>query len=161
MQVYLSGPISDTSFDDASNWREYATKKLGDAGFVVRDPLRGKSFLSNQLTPGNTSEIDRDDYEKLGNPLLSDKALFRRDKLDVISSDIILCNFSEAKKASIGSIFELSLAEDHKKLAVIVLNKVVEEDAHNHPFVRESGVIFYSFEDALDYIISCNVKGVK
>ena len=157
MQIYLSGPISDTSFDDASSWRDYAAKKLEAAGFVVRDPLRGKSFLSSQLSPGSTAKIDREAYEKLDNPLLSDKALFRRDKLDVLSSDIVFCNFSEAKKASIGSIFELSLAEDHKKLVVIVLNKTAKEDSHDHPFVRESGVIFYDFEAALDYIVSCSV----
>ena len=161
MQVYLSGPISDTSVDDASSWRDYAIKKLEAAGFVVRDPLRGKSFLSSQLTPGSETKIDRESYEKLDNPLLSDKALFRRDKLDVLSSDIVFCNFSEAKKASVGSIFELSLAEDHKKLVVIVLNKTAKEDSHDHPFVRESGVIFYDFEQALAYIISCNVMGTN
>ena len=44
LQVYLSGPISGKSFEEAADWRKEVSIELHIAGFKVRDPLRGKSF---------------------------------------------------------------------------------------------------------------------
>jgi len=149
LTVYLSGPISGKSFDQATRWRQLAGGQLRAAGFRVLDPMRGKSFLSTQ------ARIEREAYERWANPRLSDKALTRRDKLDVLTADIILVYLMEADVASIGTIYEMAWAEDHNKLVVIALN---DHNVHNHPFVRETGVLFGTLGEALDYIVSCGVE---
>ena len=39
-------------------------------------------------------------------------------------------------------------------LCVIVMD---ENNVHNHPFIREGGVIFGNLEDAVKYVLSCAV----
>lgn len=152
LTVYLSGPITGLSFEAAMKWRTVATKRLRESGLRVLNPLRGKSFLGDQL---KGKEIQSKDLSE-NSPMLSDKALMSRDKLDVFNSDIILVNFMDAIKVSTGTIFELAWAEDHDKLVVIAAPKA--DPIHGHSFIRESGVIFNSFEPALDYVVSCGVE---
>src|SRR3990172_1203653 len=143
MRIYLSGPISGKTYKDASSWREDVGARLRAAGFEVRDPLRGKSFLSSQK-----GALDSHDYVKT-DPSLSDKALKKRDVLDVVASDIILVNFSDAETPSIGSIYELSIADFLNKLIVMVAP--VGPHPHDPPFVRDASVSFTSLEDAVRY----------
>ena len=131
LQVYLSGPISGKSFEEATDWRKEVSIELHIAGFRVRDPLRGKSFspMSHQ------KKINPKKYNSDSNPTLSDKALKDRDKLDVLSSDIVLANFMDATEKSTGTIFEIAWAEDHNKLVVVALPE--KDTLHNHPFISE------------------------
>src|SRR3990167_5890004 len=156
LQVYLSGPITGKSFDEATNWRHDAMVELHIAGFKVRDPLRGKSFspLSHQ------KKIDHKAYKAEANPTLSDKALHDRDILDVISSDILLVNFMDATQVSIGTVIEIAIGAYLNKLVVIAAPK--DDKFHNHPFIRvEATVIFHTFEEALRYVISFGVEEIK
>ena len=179
--VYLSGPITGKTFKEAEEKRLFVAEQLRAAGFRVLDPLRGKSYvLSHQRKP-----IKEHDAKK--NPTLSDKALKSRDKLDTLSCEIVLADFSEPAMitvedilhmrgisvegvsteileaaidlASIGSIFEVAWAEDHNKLVVAVIP--AEHSVHNHAFVRESAVIYETLEEAVRYIISCGVEEIK
>lgn len=152
LMVYLSGPISGKSFEEATDWRKEVSIELHIAGFRVRDPLRGKSFS----TMSHQKKINPKEYNASNNPTLSDKALKNRDKLDVLSSDIVLANFMEASQVSIGTVFELAWAEDHNKLVIVALPK--KDTLHDHPFIRESAVIFHSLEDAVRYTVSCGVE---
>lgn len=152
MRVYLSGPISDQAFKTATTWRDNAAAFLLKLGLTPLDPLRGKSFLSSQ------KKIEREIYEAMHNPILSDKALFSRDHQDVETADVVLVNLTEAKKVSIGTMFELAWAAHLRKLTVIAMG---DGNVHDHPFVRESGIIFPTVEEALDYIASCRVDMVQ
>jgi len=147
--VYLSGPISDMTYAGATGWREALANIFGNAGFRVLDPMRGKSFLSNQR------RIERERYEAEGNPVLSDKALVNRDHADVTEADIIIANLLPGKTVSIGTMFELAWAMHMRKIVVIVMTP--ESSVHNHPFVRESGVVFERLDDAVQYVLSCKV----
>ena len=138
MIVYLSGTITGRTRHEASGWRSYATKELLSAGFSVLNPLRGGSYLSTQ----------QDDIPKG----LSDKALKQRDKLDVKKCDIILANFEDADRVSIGSLMEMAWAEELGKLVIVIMDA---EGIHDHPFVREIAIIFHNLEGALNYISSC------
>ena len=152
MKVYLSGPISSMTFTGASDWRTWAATVLGPAGFTVLDPMRGKSFLSNQKT------IEREVYEQTKRVDLSDKALVNRDHSDVVAADIVLVNLLPAERVSIGTMFELAWAKAYQKIVVIVMEP---GNIHDHPFVREAGVIFDDLERAVDYIVSCNPEPPK
>jgi hypothetical protein len=86
---------------------------------------------------------------------MSDKAFVQRDKLDVLACDIVLANFMDATKVSIGSLYELAWAEDHNKVVVVAMNK--EDKLYNHPFIRETCIVFNTLEDSVDYILSCGI----
>lgn len=150
--VYLSGPISGRTFADATGWREDAATLLTGAGFRVLDPMRGKSFLSTQKV------IEREVYESVHNPILSDKALVNRDYADVMSSDIVLANLHGATAVSIGTTCEVALAHYLHKLVVLVIEP---GNVHDHPFIREAGITFNGLSGALDYILSCGHGGAE
>ena len=143
--VYLSGPISDMTYKSASDWREALTGIFTHNGLRVLDPMRGKSFLSNQKS------IKREVYEAMARPDLSDKALVNRDHADVANADIVLVNLLPATKVSIGTMFELAWAMHQRKIVVILMQ---EGNPHDHPFVRESGVIFERMDEAVQYVLS-------
>lgn len=158
MKVYLSGPISNMSYAGASSWRNVVATILRNNGHIPLDPMRGKSFLSNQ------KRIEREVYEGMARPDLSDKALVSRDHADVVEADIVLLNLAPmaegggdgpvGQRVSIGSMFELAWAMHMRKLVVIVLD---DKGVHDHPFVREAGIIFDDLHQAVDYILSCAV----
>lgn len=147
--VYLSGPISDMSYEGASDWRNACAVVLNQFGFRVLDPMRGKSFLSNQTA------IRREVYEGLGRPDLSDEALVARDTADVVASDIVLVNLLPGHdRVSQGTLHELSLARYLHKIVVVVID---EGNIHNHPFNRVGVITFNDMAQAMEYIISCRV----
>jgi len=141
MQVYLAGSISNLLPGQALGWRSAVTERLLAAGFVVADPLRGAEHNPRR-------KIRPDTYDT---PVLGDKAIVRRDMLDVLTSDIILANLLKAKTVSIGTMFELAWAVAFNKLAVIVLDS---KNLHLHPFTRESGVIFRDLDEAVEFVIA-------
>jgi nucleoside 2-deoxyribosyltransferase len=149
-RAYLSGPITGCTYKGATEWRTSVRLELEDAGFTVLDPMRGKSFLSNQR------RISDEAGASAINPRISDKALVMRDRSDVNATDIMLVNLLGSRIVSIGTMFELAWANLLHKLTVIV---VEPENIHaKHPFVRESGVIFSDLEAAVDYVKSCHVR---
>jgi len=149
MLVYLAGGVSGLTVKAAIGWREYVAERLSIAGIEVRDPLRGAEGEQHKLKKLGPTKDDSDD------PAMSDKAFFTRDRWDVLTSDVILCNLAGAERVSIGSMFELAFGVIHNKLNVIVLDKS-PKDLHDHVFVRESGVVFYNLDEAIDYILSCS-----
>lgn len=149
-RAYLSGPITGCTYKGATEWRKAVRMDLEDAGFTVFDPMRGKSFLSNQTRISD--EAGAGDK----NPRISDKALVMRDRADVAAADIVLVNLLGARIVSIGTMFELAWANLLHKLTVIV---VEPDNVHaRHPFVRESGVVFTDLDAAVDYVKSCHVR---
>jgi len=152
MKVYLSGPISDCTYKGATGWREAVADELRQAGYTALDPMRGKSFLSNQ------KRIEREVYEGMHDPRLSDEALYQRDLADVTACDILLCNLSGATKVSIGSMFEVAWGALLHKIVVGVWDA---GDIHDHPFPRRATIVFRSLEAAMEYILSCHVQPIE
>lgn len=146
-KVYLAGAISGLTYDNANDWREYASQELTKVGCEVYDPLRGKSVLLNQgvITNGlRTSE-----YENL---MVSDALIYARDKHDVLNCDIMLANLLGATEKSLGTICEITLAEDHNKIIILVMKKDGTE-VHDHPFFRAMKLVWVeTLEEALELI---------
>lgn len=68
----------------------------------------------------------------------------------VKNSDIVLCDLSRAKKASIGCCFEMAWAWTYSK-QLIVINP--EENIHQHAFVKAASTIeFLNTKDAIEYL---------
>lgn len=146
MKVYLSGPITGLLPNEAQGWREYAAERLLECGFEVRNPLRGERALQ----PRRRRYLQRN-YPAV--PQLSDKAFLARDRYDVLSCDIVLCNLLGTETVSIGSLFELAWAMNAQRLVIIVMEE--KGNVHNHPFTREAGIIFSDLDEAIDYLLSC------
>ena len=140
-RVYLAGPITGSTYEESIAWREEAAVTLNSNGYVVLDPMRGKKSLKGKGLLGS-------DYQ---NTILSNKhAIFSRDRADVMSANIILCNLTGATRVSIGTMMELAWAYDNNAYIVVVMEK---ENVHRHAFVEEvAGVIFPKIENAIAYL---------
>lgn len=124
---YLVGPISDIDPQEASAWRIEAAEHLRAIGYTVYDPLTAERRLKNRAE--KSKKLDR-----------------RRVK----NADILLCNFTNAKKASIGSIYELAWGDEESSIVIVIMEK---DNCHNHGWIQESAArIFEKMEDGLKYL---------
>lgn len=146
MKVYLSGPITGLRPSAAEGWRDEVAQKFVDAGMEVADPLRGTEKLHNKRRKIIPKRYAKDQ------PALSDKAFVQRDIFDCRTADVIFVNLLEATEKSIGTICEIAFNMIFGNICVIVMKP---SNVHNHPFVREGGVIFENLDDAVAYVISC------
>lgn len=146
MRVYLSGPISGLTVNQAQSWREYVTERLRARGCEVLNPMRGAE--GQQPPRKRLSSKSPDDA-----PELSDRAFVTRDRYDVLNCNVVFCNLTTAERVSIGSLFELAWAMAANKLTVIVMEK--KGSLHSHAFVREAGLVFNDLDEAIDYTLTC------
>lgn len=130
-KCYLSGPITGLSYIEAIGWTDYAKNKLKEISNGQIEgyrPLRGKgtslSLEQNLSAMGYATVIS--------NP----KAIVGRDSYDVISSDVILVNLLEAKRISIGTMFEVAWAWLLRKPIILIMEK--DGNIHMHGFVTET-----------------------
>ena len=127
--IYLCGPCSHLTFDEASGWRDQVQEALGRI-FRVVNPLRGEAALK-----------DAPQIPALGDdrfPETSGHAIFRRDVQHVKDCDILLANFLGADRISIGSISEIAIAWQLGKYIVVVMEP---DNGHDHLFIREMAAI--------------------
>lgn len=161
LKVYLAGPMSGLTLEEAEGWREHAARVLHDlaevsmAGpapawaegarsvhrkFACFSPLRGKEFLrdAGAMTSAGPAQAG------------GDQGIFRRDRWDVERADVVLAYLAGAKAVSIGAMFELAWAWAAGKFVVVVMEPT---NPHNHAFVRQAAsVIFEKLDDALGYL---------
>jgi len=126
-KVYLAGPIGGLTFEEASGWRERLKVFLRGTQIEVFSPLRGKEYLK-----GTVIRVE----EPYTYTMSTDKAIVTRDRTDVLTADLVICNLLGAKSVSIGTMFELAWANQARVPVVLVMEK--QGNLHNHPFVREA-----------------------
>lgn len=132
-KVYLAGPISGLTYDDAQEWREDASHLLGPY-IAAYSPLRAKSFLRSEgKLEGSYS-----------NPLASQRGIMTRDHFDCQTSDAILCYLLGVTKPSLGTVMEMAWAYAYKKPLVVVMEPgdcvfVPPINPHDgHPMILEA-----------------------
>jgi Nucleoside 2-deoxyribosyltransferase. len=109
--IYLAGPIYGCTFDGATAWRTYATKKFL-RGIVGISPMRAKEYLAA------TKTIDHHSYDHI---LSSSSAITTRDKYDCTHADAILAMFpKDAPAVSVGTIMELGWASANNIPIIVV-----------------------------------------
>ena len=140
MVVYLAFPMTGRSVGETREYVEETANELREMGFEVLSPLIGTECLTDE-------EILKTNYE---DPVLSDKAIVRRDLWLLKKADIVLVDFGKAEKVSVGCVVETAWAYLLGKHVVSVLPK---NSVHDHPFLREaSDVIFGTLDEALEYL---------
>lgn len=124
--VYLSGPISGCSEEQAGGWREYVTARLA-SGICVIDPMRDAvdfSVLSDERL---------DDTARLRS-LTHGREILVRNQTDIRRCDLLLVNFLSAQRVSIGSIGEICWAEAFRKPVIIVRES--HGNLHDHGLIN-------------------------
>ena len=136
--IYLGGPIAGLTWDEANQWRYTAQRNISTRDeFKARWPVLG--WLENGEVYGTSGE-----YSNL---------TVDHDRWAVKNSDIILMNFTGAKKASIGCSVEFGWADAYRKPVVTILPKAETQNPHTHAFItRLSSVVVEDLDAALDII---------
>lgn len=149
--VYLAGPISGLTYDEATDWRENDTFcfDIECSGFTPLSPMRGKEQFR--------------DAGRLASTFENDGAAVARDLYDIRRSDVVLVNLLHAKRVSIGTMCELGYAHALAKFIIVVMNPTVLKDnrgleykadaLHDHLFVHElASQVVPTLDDALSVL---------
>jgi nucleoside 2-deoxyribosyltransferase len=147
--VYLCGPITGVSLNDALNWRRTVITSLArEAQFI--DPTR------DFVDPIRKSE-SADTRSLTAERLLHGKRTVARDRYDVQSSDLVLACFLGATAVSIGAVGEIFWADAMGKPVIIVRE---DDNIHNHDMLNEiAGWIFADLDAAIGQIRKMTAAG--
>jgi nucleoside 2-deoxyribosyltransferase len=141
--VYLAGPITGLTYEGATDWRDYAKKKLAQFNILGVSPMRGKEFLRGLSSMPSGDQAKGTDRHGLSLP----HGFVARDRLDVRRADAVLMNLLGAERVSIGTMVEIGWADAFLKPVVLVMEPLfvskngleasVGGNIHEHGFVRE------------------------
>jgi nucleoside 2-deoxyribosyltransferase len=135
---YLAGPITGTTYDGSTSWRDSAIVELAKAGIIGISPMRGKDYLLDRTSISDAY----DEYV-----LSTQKGIVTRDRWDCQRSDVVLVNVLGATKVSIGTVIELGWADAARRPIILVMD---EGNPHDHAMVRElAGFIVPTLEQGL------------
>jgi len=128
-RIYLAGPIGFMSFEDATAWRNKATKLLAEFNIAAYSPMRKKNFLSGETSlPSRPNVADH--------PLATSKGIMARDHRDCVTADAVLFNFSGVTRISLGSAMEMAWCFDRHIPTVVVSEK--DNPNISHPMAHEA-----------------------
>ena len=145
MKVYMCGPITGLTLEEAVALRAPAITALNDAGIECLTPMRGNISAPELRT-------DRIAAKGYTNVIATDKAIVNRDRNDVMTCDVMLADFRGAKRVSIGSCVEFGWADAHRVPIVTVMDK---DNPHDHGFIHQlSTYVVEDMDDAVDLIIT-------
>jgi nucleoside 2-deoxyribosyltransferase len=153
--VYLAGPISQLTYQGATDWRKHASSVLEEAGRIrTLDPMRGKRYLED-VTAGRTFQDVWSDsacaYPGGDFPLSTQHGITHRDRWDVRRSDLVLLNLEGAKQISIGTMLELAWADAAGVYTLAVIEG--SGNPHHHGMVLETAsLVVETLDQALDLI---------
>lgn len=136
-KVYLAGPITGTTYDGCTSWRDEAKEKLLDNGLEGFSPMRGKAYLSKE-------DKIKDSYAD--HTMSSITGINVRDYNDCKTADAIFVNLIGAEKVSIGTVMEIAWARAFQVPCVIVMEK---GSLHDHGMLVYGNIIVGDLEEGL------------
>lgn len=145
-KVYLAGPITGHTFDDAADWREQCKTELAKFGIHGLSPLRAKEYLREIGVISGTGE----EYAHLGSMSLP-RGVTTRDRYDATRCDCLMVNLIGAERVSIGTVMEIAWA-DLARLPIVVAMEA-SGNPHEHMMLAEAtGFRVPSIEEALHVV---------
>lgn len=132
--VYLAGPITGVSYEDCTDWREYAIREF-NKGIKGISPMRAKEFLAELGTMPDCVQQQTVDHP-MAKVLGSQKGIMSRDYWDCTSADIVLANLAGAETVSIGTVMEIAWCHSSRTPLVLVMEP--EGNIHEHGMLREA-----------------------
>lgn len=148
--VYLSGPITGTTYQEARyGWRKDFAKLL-HFDIIPLSPMRHEGHLSEIQGP-----LEKEYPEAL---FSHPKMIVAKDLLDIEMANLFVANLKEASRVSIGTMVELGYAKKAGKTIITIMDKGT---IHDHPFVRElSDTVVKNLEDAAIIVNSLLSEGI-
>jgi nucleoside 2-deoxyribosyltransferase len=125
--VYLAGPISGMTYDEAQAWRAYASQNLPQEIRAI-SPLRAKSQRLARLGKIWNSYEDH--------PLCCESGITARDRNDCTRADALIVNLLGATFVSPGTCIELGWADVYRIPVILVMEKT--GNPYDHPMVRRT-----------------------
>jgi len=142
-QVYLAGPISGCTYGECTDWRDLYVDQLKRCNIECWSPMRNKAYLKKVGVIDGSYDFD---------PLATPRGIMTRDFDDCTKCDLLLVNFKDATKPSIGTIMEVAWAFQTRTPVVAVMP---EGNVHEHPMISEAiGFRVDSHEVAMELIVS-------
>lgn len=124
-QIYLAGPISGQTYEQATQWRHQFQLALPD-WIRCLSPMRGKDYLQREISVA-------DKYDD--HPLCTQEGIMARDYFDAMRCDLMVVNLLGAERVSIGTVMEMAWAyTTHKPLIAIMEER---GNPHDHSMLRE------------------------
>jgi nucleoside 2-deoxyribosyltransferase len=147
MKVYLAGPITGLSWEEATAWRNQMIAEMKPLGIQCYSPLRAKVYLSHLNSIPNATATQ---------PLSTARGIYTRDKWDATRCDVLFVNFLGAQKVSTGTVLEIAWA-DAKDIPIIL---VMEEDnIHRHAMIMEcAGYVVPTLDDGMHILKSLFIQ---
>lgn len=144
-RIYLAGPITSFTENQASTWRKTVTNHLSKFNIECFSPMRDTKSL-----PENTPICGKTEY---GCAFTSSKGVMSRDFFDVKRADLVFVNFLGSKQVSVGTVMEVAWAWQMQKPIVVVADK---DDYHvNHLMMKEAiSVQVSTISEGMDAAIS-------
>lgn len=137
MKIYLAGPITGLTYQEATGWRKQVAEALPD-DWKILDPMRGKSHLRGvgALAANFDSGMDA----------------VSRDLSDIRSADVVLAHFAASPTAptvSLGTSCEIGYAYALGKPVVAVVRR---NTPYDHIFIDHMCTVVRSTEGAIQAI---------
>ncbi len=144
--IYLCGPMTGLTPEQASKWRADAEATLAPFGFVIASPMRVEGKL---LAPGKKIKA----VEETNIPAMQGAAIYWRDMYDLDNTDILLCNLNDVPDGPcIGSIFEIGYVAGQRKAAILIVARP-ETLFRQHPMMTTPAhAVFDELEEAYEFI---------
>jgi nucleoside 2-deoxyribosyltransferase len=150
--VYLCGPIAGLNYEEARNgWRkEFRT--MIDKRIDLLSPMRQEGHLAEIAGPIGAFAPDNV-------AIATQRAIVAKDKLDIRRADLVVANFINAGRVSIGSVAEIGFASALDKPIILIMEP--ESNIHDHVFIREMADIrVSSVEEAAAIVDALLLPGV-
>ena len=124
-RIYLAGPIKGLDYEGATSWRDYAIEKLPE--FDCFSPMRWQEYRKQ-------TGVIKQAYED--SAFSNSQALTYRDYADVKRADMVLVNLTGAKRASIGTVMEISAAWCFQVPVILAMDE--DDEWHQYPMVKQT-----------------------
>jgi nucleoside 2-deoxyribosyltransferase len=151
--VYLAGPITGLTYDEAIDWRGGVEKVLRDYGVHPLSPLRGKDYLRPLGVLDDAGDMEKSAYAMNEDwPLSTPKGITVRDRNDVRTCDAVLVNLLGAERVSVGTVIEIAWADAYRVPSVIAMEK---DNPHRHAMINEvAGLIVPDLDMAVRCVLT-------
>lgn len=131
-KIYLAGGIHGLTFNEATEWRDYATVQLHLRGFEVINPLRGKRAKNGRFDGGVYTPAE----------------VVVRDKQDILEADGLLVEYTRPDRNYSGTSMEILFAYEHHKPVIVWSSHAGE----SYWVAYHATAILPTLDDCIEYI---------
>jgi nucleoside 2-deoxyribosyltransferase len=154
--VYMAGPISGCSVDEASGWREDVAAQLRRSSIKCLSPLRAHVYIrecvGGAVADHSSPDIDDRGFDSRAIAVMSNsRGITTRDRMDCMNCSVLLVNFLGTDRVSIGTAMEIAWADAARIPIVMIIEDA--DNLHDHAMIRECvGFRVNNLADAVEVV---------